>query len=181
MGFPIWWEGPNREGEIEQCTYASQDIRGNADKYDKAHEDNKKCYELYKKASDGDESALKQVSPDYFWLWEKDYPERPSVQDCWDSGNSKSYYNSDGVLWTSDKWVSSYQAQLLLFKEGYRPYIPFKGRTSVFFSNQWLMADLYGSEYGTNQQSVKGFGMPKFRMQYAKYLKDAGRDDDYEN
>jgi len=136
---------------------------------------------LYKKASDGDESATKQVSAEYFWLWEKDYPERPSVQDCWDSGNPKSYYNSDGVLWTSDKWVSSYQAQLLLFKEGYRPYIPFKGRTSVFFSNQWLMADLYGSEYGTNQQSVKGFGMPKFRMQYAKYLKDAGRDDDYEN
>jgi hypothetical protein len=40
------------------------------------------------------------------------------------------------------------------------------------------MADIYGSEYGTNQQYVPGFGMPPFRIAYARYLENEGNEDE---
>merc|ERR1712127_598695 len=116
-----------------------------------------------------------------FWLWDTilSLPPKPSVADCWDSANPKSYYNKRGELFTSDVWVPSLQAQEFLIKKEFYPYIPFKARKSVFFSNQWLMMDIYGSEYGSNQQAVPGLGMPKFRLQYASFLKDSGRTEEY--
>jgi len=39
---------------------------------------------------------------------------------------------------------------------------------------------LYGSEYGSNQQYVPGFGMPPFRISYARYLEGEGRTEDLE-
>jgi hypothetical protein len=169
---PIWWGGEG--GEIEDCAFAAKDIRGNANSYDQAHPDNEKCHELYKEARDGNKNA-EHVSADYLWAWEWDLPERPSVEDCWDSAKPISYYNKDGLLWTANKWVSSIQAKEFLYTKGYRPFIPFKARQSVFYSNQHLMADIYGSEYGTNQQYVPGFGMPPFRVDYARYLENEGK------
>jgi hypothetical protein len=173
--FPIWWKG--HDGEVVECTYPAQDVRGNAGSTDSAHPDNLECQELYQAARDGNVNA--PVSTSYTFPWESDNPPRPSVADCWDSASPRSYYNKDKQLFTSGTWVSSHQAQDFLLKKGFNPYIPFKARKSVFFSNQWLMADIYGSEYGSNQQTVPGLGMPRFKIKYAEYLDKEGRTDDY--
>lgn len=167
---PIWWEGPaGDQGSVTRCTYAAKDIKGNSRSWDAASTSNTECIILYEKAVGGSSEATAAVggSTAKQFAWQ---PERPHVQDCWDPAKPESNYNSNGILYTHGMWVSSYQAQNFLKLQNYNPYIPFKGRTSIFWSNQWLMSDLYGSEHGSNQQSIAGFGLPKIKLAYARYL-----------
>mmetsp|Transcript_37875 Transcript_37875/g.55796 ORF Transcript_37875/g.55796 Transcript_37875/m.55796 type:complete len:1533 (+) Transcript_37875:68-4666(+) len=80
-----------------------------------------------------------------------------TVESCFDSANLDTYRDNDGALYTGGKFVESFEEQLNLVNSGYVPYVPFKGRSSPFWDNMWLHADIYGNS-ANFASAVPGLG-----------------------
>jgi len=59
-----------------------------------------------------------------------------------------------GSLYTAEETVATSITYAALEAGGYRPYIPWKGRKSPFFKNEWLAAGVHDIELG-----IPGFGV----------------------
>ena len=80
-----------------------------------------------------------------------------TVEECWDVANPDTYYNADGELFTSSTWVESFEEQVNLINSGYVPYVPWKGKNSPFWDNEWLHQDVYGGN-ANFASTVPGLG-----------------------
>lgn len=81
----------------------------------------------------------------------------PYVDECFDPANRQTYYDDGNNLYTHNTWVESFEEQVNLINSGYVPYVPWKGKNSAFWDNNWLHQDMYG-DYDDFASAVPGLG-----------------------